>query len=185
AKRIQLHSGRSHGARHWERANAARSRTPAARRAHSGTRAPVHQHGEGRACTARGVAFNMTYKLAAACIGLCITGTTPALAAEATIQRPEQVSSTERVSFASGGTIRFNDSFGDLYVEGWDQPQVEMTLIKLFQDYDAPKNAAERLERVKFTTEHPSPNELTIRTTIPAHSFFRHPFGGKGPVDVR
>ena len=89
------------------------------------------------------------------------------------------------MSFASGGTIRFNDSFGDLYVEGWDQPQVEMTLIKLFQDYQPPKNASEQLARVKFTTEHPSANELAIGTTIPPHHFFRHPFGGKGAVDVR
>jgi len=127
----------------------------------------------------------MTYKLSATYIALGVIVTAPSLAAEASIRRPQQTASTERVSFAPGGTIRFDKSFGDLYVEGWDQPQVEMTLIKLFQDYDAPKNAAELLEQVKFTTEHPSATELVIGTTIPSHSFFRHPFGGKGPVDVR
>jgi hypothetical protein len=121
----------------------------------------------------------MTYKLA------CLFAAASVLLAEKAIERPEQTSRTERVDFAPGGTIRFNDSFGDLYIEGWDQPQVEMTLIKLLQDYEAPKNAAERLESVKFTTEHPSTNELVIATTIPSRSFFRHPFGGKGPVDVR
>jgi len=127
----------------------------------------------------------MTYKLSVACIALCVIGTAPLFAAEVPIRRPEQTLSTERVSFAPGGTIRFDKSFGDLYVEGWDQAQVEVTLIKLFQDYDAPKNAAELLEQVKFTTGHPSATELVIGTTIPSHSFFRHPFGGKGPVDVR
>jgi hypothetical protein len=127
----------------------------------------------------------MTYKRAAFCIALCGIVIAPLLAAEASIQRPEQTSSTELVSFAPGGTIRFDKSFGDLYVEGWDQPKVEMTLIKSFQDYDAPKNATERLQRVKFTTEHPSATELVIGTTIPSRSFFRHPFGGKGPVDAR
>jgi hypothetical protein len=127
----------------------------------------------------------MIYKCAACSIALSIIVTAPLAAAEQAIQRPQQVSTTERVNFAPGGTIRFVDSFGDLYVEGWDQPQVEMTLIKLFQDYDPPKNAAEHLQAVKFTTEHPSATELVIGTTIPSHSFFRHPFGGKGPVDVR
>jgi len=127
----------------------------------------------------------MTYKLSVACIVLSVIGTAPLFAAELPIRRPEQVLTTEHLNFAPGGTIRFDKSFGDLYVEGWDQPQVEMTLIKLFQDYDPPKNPAEHLQAVKFTTEHASATELVIGTTIPPHRFFRHPFGGKGPVDVR
>jgi len=95
------------------------------------------------------------------------------------------VSHTERVNFAAGGTIQLNDSFGDLYIEGWDQPSVEITLIKEMQDYHPPKNVSERLERVRFTTEHPSAGELTISTAIPSHNFLRHPFGGKGGVNVR
>src|SRR3984885_6760498 len=127
----------------------------------------------------------MTYKLAASSIALCAIVAGPLLAEDESIKRQMQTSTTERVPFGSGGTIRFNDSFADLYVEGWDQPQVEMTLIKLFQDYQPPKNASEQLARVKFTTEHPSANELAIGTTIPPHHFVRHPFGGKGAVDVR
>jgi hypothetical protein len=127
----------------------------------------------------------MTYKRVASCIVLCTISIAALLEAEESIQRPEQVSHTESVNFAPGGTIRFDKSFGDLSVEGWDQPQVEMTLIKSFRDYDAPKNVTERLARVKFTTEHPSATELVIGTNIPSHTFFRHPFGGKGPVDVR
>jgi len=127
----------------------------------------------------------MIYKRAASCIAIGAIAIAPLVGAGEAIRRPLQTSRTERVSFASGGTIRFNNSFGDLYVEGWDQPQVEMTLIKLFEDYEPPKNASERLDRVKFTTEHPSANELAIGTTIPPHSFFRHPLGGKGPVTVR
>jgi hypothetical protein len=60
-----------------------------------------------------------------------------------------------------------------------------MTLIKGFDDYEPPKNAPEQLAQVKFTTGHPSETELAIGTSIPSHSFFRHPFGGKGPVTVR
>jgi hypothetical protein len=103
---------------------------------------------------------------------------------EVTIARPAQTSHSETVNFAPGGTITMNDSFGDLYIHGWDQPAVEMTLIQEMSDYNAP-NAKQQLEGVHFMTEHPSANELKISTTIPPHSFFRHPFGGKGPVTVR
>lgn len=127
----------------------------------------------------------MIYRLSASCSALCLIVAAPLLAVDAPVQRPQQASSTERIVFAPGGTIRFNDSFGDLYVEGWEQPEVEMTLIKSFDDYQPPKNATDLLERVKFTTEHPAANELAIGTTIPPHSFFRHPFGGKGEVTVR
>lgn len=127
----------------------------------------------------------MIYKLAGTCVTLCALINSPLFAAGGAIPQPPQVTSTERVSFVADGTIRFDKSFGDLYVEGWDQPQVEMTFIKSLRDYHPPKNAAEQLDRVKFVTEHPSPNQLSIGTTIPSRSFFRHPFGGKGAVSVR
>jgi hypothetical protein len=60
-----------------------------------------------------------------------------------------------------------------------------MTLIREMVDYDALKDVSERLDRVRFTTEHPSADELLIGTTVPSRSFFRHPFGGKGDVSVR
>src|SRR5580692_1488052 len=119
------------------------------------------------------------------CLGLSLAGAVTQLAAEVATKRPAQAARTERVDFAPGGTITLPDSFGDLYIHGWDQPAVEMTLIKEMQDYDAPKNAAELLERVHLTTEHPSPNELKISTAIPPHRFFRHPLGGRGPVTLR
>ena len=46
---------------------------------------------------------------------------------------PEQsfeVTSTERVNFLPGGTIRLNNSYGYLTVEGWDEPEVEITVTK-------------------------------------------------------
>ena len=139
----------------------------------------------------------MTRKLAIVLFGLCAPGLTPLLSGDDAASQAGAVSHTERVSFAPGGTIRFNHSFGDLYVEGWDRPEVEMTLFKSVprvelalikspeDSYKPPENAAEPLERVQFTTEHVSANELAIGTTTPSHNFFRHPFGGKGPVTVR
>ena len=118
-------------------------------------------------------------------LGLSLLGVAPLLLAEVPVVRPAQATHTERVNFAPGGTITLQDSFGDLYIHGWDQPAVEITLIKELDEYDAPKNVKELLEGVHFTTEHPSGTELKISTVIPPHSFFRHPLGGKGPVTVR
>lgn len=139
----------------------------------------------------------MTRKLAAGVVGLWSLGLTPLLCGDQPARQPGEASHTEQVAFAQGGTIRFEHSFGDLYVEGWNQPEVEMTLVRSVQkveldlikspedSYQPPENTAKRLEGVQFTTKHPSPNELEIGTTISSHHFFSHPFGGKGPVTVR
>jgi hypothetical protein len=78
-----------------------------------------------------------------------------------------QVTDTERVDFAPGGTIRINSSYGSLTVEGWDQPAVEITVTKSLrfggsksQDQDQP-----RLESIRVVTNRTSPTELTISTT--------------------
>jgi hypothetical protein len=68
-------------------------------------------------------------------------------------KQPLEVTSTKRVSFAPGGTIRLNDSFGYLTVEGWDQPEVEITVTKSIERGYKPKQqaqAAQRLERVRI-----------------------------------
>jgi hypothetical protein len=139
----------------------------------------------------------MTRELAIVFFAVCSLGLAPLLCGDEAASQPGEVSHTETVSFAPGGTIRLDKSFGDLYVEGWDRPEVEMKLIKVLSrveldlikspedSYKPPEDTAKRLEGVRSTTEHPSAKELTIATVNPSGSFFRHPFGGKGPVTVR
>jgi hypothetical protein len=83
------------------------------------------------------------------------------------------VSSTERVSFGSGGIIRLNDSYGYVSVEGWDRPEVEITVIKSTQRYykpDQQEQAVRRLERLRVVAERRSDSELTISTLLPLRS---------------
>jgi len=139
----------------------------------------------------------MTRELAAVFFAACSLGLAPLLSGDEAASQPGEVSHTETVSFAPGGTIRFDKSFGDLYVEGWDRPEVEMKLIKVLSkveedlirapedSYKPPEDTTKRLEGVRFTTAHPSAKELTIATVNPSDGFFRHPLGGKGPVTVR
>ena len=82
--------------------------------------------------------------------------------------RQASVTSTDRMSFAPGGTIRVNDSSGHVMVEGWDQPEVEITVVKSMPyGYDKDR-AAKELEGVRINTEHVSPTELAI-STVPSH----------------
>jgi hypothetical protein len=129
----------------------------------------------------------MTPKLAFVVVPLTLLGMTLPVLGEGGIKQPPEKTTTERVNFAPGGTIRINGSYGDLNVEGWDRPEVEVTVIKtLPYGYKAkqPDQGAADLDRVRIVTEHKSPPELTISTALPSRRhawtppFTRHTTGG-------
>jgi hypothetical protein len=113
----------------------------------------------------------MSNRLVVAC-GLSVLGAALPLAAAERIQekgprQPFEVTSTEHVNFAPGGTIRLNDSYGYLSVDGWDEPEVEITLIKSTNSFYEPSRQEEakvRLERIRVATERRSDTELAITT---------------------
>jgi hypothetical protein len=94
-----------------------------------------------------------------------------------------EVIHTERVPFAPGGTIRLNNSYGYLTVEGWDEPQVEITVIKSTDSFYQPsqqQSAEQPFAQVRVAAERRSDKELTISTVSPA----RHRFLPKLPRGV-
>jgi hypothetical protein len=79
-----------------------------------------------------------------------------------------EVTKTERVSFAPGGTIRVEGSYGNLNVEGWERPEVEITFVKSTQKYYGLahwEKAAASLESVRISVERRSDTELAIFTS--------------------
>src|ERR1700722_6758821 len=112
--------------------------------------------------------------------GLSVLGTIhPLSAAEGVYEKgPKQsfeVTNTERLPFAPGGTIRLNKSYGYLTVEGWDQPEVEINVIKSTDSFYEPSHqqrAEQPFEQVHVVTERRSDKELTISTIIPRHHRF-------------
>jgi hypothetical protein len=109
----------------------------------------------------------MTSRVAVLLFELSVLGTTLPVFGQAGRQ-PAQVTTTERVSFAPGGIIRIDHSYGELNVEGWGQPEVEVTVIKSMPyDYKPkrPDAAAERLGGVRIVTERKSDTELVISTS--------------------
>jgi hypothetical protein len=110
----------------------------------------------------------MTRNLAVVLFGLSGLGTALPLYGEQEFKQV-QATNTERLSFAAGGTIRINNSYGYLHVEGWDQPEVEITVTRSLQRFGDSKTQEQdnpRLESIHVTTDHGSPTELTIATAL-------------------
>jgi hypothetical protein len=70
---------------------------------------------------------------------------------------------TEKVDFPAGGTLRIEHSVGELTIEGWDQPGVEITTTK-------------DLDRVQISTK-PQGSEVVITTQYPSHLAFPYVTG--------
>ena len=85
------------------------------------------------------------------------------------IKQPVQTTTTDRVNFAPGGIIRLTTASSNLFVEAWDQPEVEIRTIKSARH-------AGCLDDVRVVTQA-SAHELAITTTLPPSNFFARLFG--------
>ncbi len=103
---------------------------------------------------------------AAAIAAGCLLGATDAPVEQV------QVTHTEHMDFPSGGTLRMLKSTGNLTIEGWDRPDMEITTVKSTKSYDPGdrKAAAQSLDRIKLVTARQG-DELTITTKFPKHAF--------------
>jgi hypothetical protein len=98
-----------------------------------------------------------------------------------------QVVTTDKVDFGAGGTIRFEGSVGQLNIEGWDQPQVQVTLTRF--DYADPTDKDRdrekgKLDRITLKTEKRSGSELVITTTLPHRNYFVRKVHGATDADM-
>lgn len=82
-----------------------------------------------------------------------------------------QVSKTEHIDFPAGGILRLKNSVGELTVEGWDRPDVEITTVKSTKVEYPPQErekAVQELDRVHVTAQH-NGDELVITTDFPGN----------------
>jgi len=80
-----------------------------------------------------------------------------------------EVRNTQHVDFQADGTVVFKNSIGELRVDAWDQPNVEITTIKSTKaDYDPTQHdqAVRELDKVRISAERHGA-ELTITTDFP------------------
>jgi hypothetical protein len=99
-----------------------------------------------------------------------------------------QVSNTEHVDFPSGGALKVTNSTGELTIEGWDQPGVEVTTIKsskVAYDSREREKATRALDDVRVATERHG-DELVIVTTFSRHRGLPQssPWGGATNFDL-
>ena len=82
-----------------------------------------------------------------------------------------QVSKTDTMDFPAGGTLRLENSTGDVNIEGWDQLGIEITTIKSGKDdrqMQDREKTLQQLNRVEITAKQ-NGNELVIATRYPHH----------------
>jgi len=98
-----------------------------------------------------------------------VLGMSCLLLADDEIPQKVEATHTERVNFPSGGRLQLKNSIGELFVEGWDQPDVEITTIKstrdayLSRDRDKESRA---LDQVRISTAAQG-SDLVITTEFP------------------
>ena len=87
--------------------------------------------------------------------------------AQEIVKQSGDATTTERMNFAPGGTIRVEHSYGDLRVEGWNRPEVEITVTKsLLRFGQLQAQDSRRLDDIHMSAERKSPTELAISTTL-------------------
>lgn len=99
---------------------------------------------------------------------ICLLGAGLLLAADEPRQKAV-VSNTQHLDFPSGGQLRFVHSTGDLTIEAWDQPGIEMTTIRSTkEDYDDKdrEKAAGEFQKIQVETERKG-DELVVTTKFP------------------
>ncbi len=100
--------------------------------------------------------------LRTACL-LGLLALTCAWADTATPAQPVQTSHTDTVNFAAGGTIRINNADGNVTIEAWDEPKIEVTVVKSMGWDDEPSaEATHRLDAVKVAVDRKSDTEVAI-----------------------
>jgi hypothetical protein len=111
----------------------------------------------------------MRYKLAV--VSLCVVCL---LLGDDEARQKVQVSKTEKVDFPANGTLRLQNSTGELTIGGWDQPGVEITTTKSSKEEYLAKDrdkATKELDRVQISAKR-NGEELVIATVYPHHRAF-------------
>jgi hypothetical protein len=76
------------------------------------------------------------------------------------------VTTTEKTDFAAGGTVRIEGSTGELNIEGWDQPFVEIEVVRSVWTEKKADDVKAELGRIAVTKKLEG-KELTFTTSEP------------------
>src|SRR6202030_2743147 len=83
---------------------------------------------------------------------------------------------TERFNVPAAGTIRLENSFGEVDIDGWDRPEVEVTVVRSSEHFANDKDRAEaqrRLDRVQISAKQDG-NDVIVSTKYPPRNGLTH-----------
>jgi hypothetical protein len=118
-------------------------------------------------------------------LGVVVAGTA-LLAIAGGAERPVQVVTTNAVDYA-GGTIRLTSTYGELNVETWDEPRVEVTATRT-----AFRNAGEKdqeqgkayLNRIRVDVKKAANGDVEVTTRFPGRNRFMRAIRGLGDFNI-
>ena len=114
-----------------------------------------------------------------------VVWTTP-LSAAAAVDAPVQATRSQSSPLSMNGAVTIDRTWGEVSIEGWDQPSVEVTVTarskKAYPAAEAEGMRA-RLAAFGFETKAASPGQLAITGLSPNATLLK-PFGGKSGVSV-
>jgi hypothetical protein len=93
---------------------------------------------------------------------------------------------TERFNVPAPGAIRLENSFGEVEIDGWDRPEVEVTVVRSSEHLYDVKERAEaqrRLDSVQITAKQ-NGNDLVISTAYPPLNGFVHPLSRRSDIEI-
>lgn len=95
---------------------------------------------------------------------LLMVAALPVMAVAADAPAPAQVSTTQTIPFTGAGTLRIERSSGEIHIQGWDRPEIEIVFSK--STYN-PK-ARPRLDAIHVQADRHD-NDVVISTPAPKH----------------
>jgi hypothetical protein len=97
----------------------------------------------------------------------------------------QNVTTTQTLDLPAGGTLHFRKSVGEMTIEGWDLPRVEIAAVKSVKAGYDEKDATQWLERVRVHAERHE-NEIAVDTVYPKRFPLARPFrdGGLSPIEL-
>lgn len=101
-------------------------------------------------------------------------------------ERSLQVITTDQVDLA-GGTVRVDNAYGELNVEGWDQPRVEITVTRSAFRHNTPKEQEDGkayLNLIKVTVKKAGTGDVEISTQFPGRNRLVRAIWGLGDFNL-
>jgi hypothetical protein len=104
----------------------------------------------------------------------------------ASAQSPVEISRSQTIPIAPAGTVSIDHTWGEVTVDAWDRPAIEVVVTarskKAYPDGEA-QEMRTRLARFGFDMKAVSPEQAIVTGLAPKASLLK-PFGGKSGVSV-